>query len=369
MKLIHTADLHLDSSLSRHYTREGAERRRQELLSGFLRILDFAEREDAAALLIAGDLFDSPAVSGETLRTVLDAFRAHAGLSVFYLRGNHDTENVFRTFSEALPENLHFFTTDWTSYRIAAHVTLSGREFLYGRQTPAARGDAFTKGLSLLEEDFNLLLLHGTLSMHGEGQENGEGLIPLSALRHRAIDYLALGHIHGIQGGELDARGCWQYAGCPEARGFDECGEHGVFLLEIDEAMHHCTRRRVDLGLRHFHEIPVEVDGAESNAALLERMRCLLPGEEDAARFLLRGKRAPSLRIHTEFLRQQLAASLHLTEVVDETRLEVDYEGLRREPGLKGEYVRLLEESSELTEEMRTELLQLGLRILMGEEL
>ena len=56
MKLIHCADLHLDSPLSAHLTREQAKERRQELLTACKQMTDFAVTEGVRAILISGDL-------------------------------------------------------------------------------------------------------------------------------------------------------------------------------------------------------------------------------------------------------------------------------------------------------------------------
>ena len=57
----------------------------------------------------------------------------------------------------------------------------------------------------------------------------------VSDYHYKNIDYLALGHIHKYKQAELDQRGVYCYSGCLEGRGFDECGEKGFVLLDIDE--------------------------------------------------------------------------------------------------------------------------------------
>ena len=60
MKLIHCADLHLDSRMSTHLGDAAARERRQELLGTWLRLVAYAEQHQVRAILIAGDLFDRP---------------------------------------------------------------------------------------------------------------------------------------------------------------------------------------------------------------------------------------------------------------------------------------------------------------------
>ena len=91
MKLIHCADLHLDSRLQTHLDRDRAKRRRDELLRNFARLADYARENGVEAVLIAGDLFDRDTVSALAKNTVLSVIASHPEIRFYYLRGNHDT--------------------------------------------------------------------------------------------------------------------------------------------------------------------------------------------------------------------------------------------------------------------------------------
>jgi len=94
VKLIHTADLHLDSAFRSRFTKEEAENRRQKQLMAWKELLSFAVEKKVHGVLIAGDLFDSPVVSHGTMDFFLSTISEHPEISFFYLRGNHDTENT-----------------------------------------------------------------------------------------------------------------------------------------------------------------------------------------------------------------------------------------------------------------------------------
>ena len=79
----------------------------------------------------------------------------------------------------------------------------------------------------------NIVVLHGQESEYS-ARDKAE-IIHLTALKNKGIDYLALGHTHSYKKERLDARGVYCYPGCLEGRGFDECGEHGFVMLDIDE--------------------------------------------------------------------------------------------------------------------------------------
>ena len=72
MKIIHCADLHLDSKMTANLTREQARERRKEIIRTFTRMVEYAETQDVRAILIAGDLFDTKKVSATAGNIVSD---------------------------------------------------------------------------------------------------------------------------------------------------------------------------------------------------------------------------------------------------------------------------------------------------------
>lgn len=112
IRILHTADCHLDSPLQSLALRDPGLRDRVQTATrtAFARIIDTALAEQVQALLIAGDLFDGAERSAKTaafLTAQLDRLHA-AGIAVFYIKGNHDAENPI-TGALSLPENVHVF--------------------------------------------------------------------------------------------------------------------------------------------------------------------------------------------------------------------------------------------------------------------
>ena len=111
-KILHTADIHLDSPLRSLAMRDEALREKVQTATrtAFSRIVDAAIEEGAAALLISGDLFDgavSSARTGAFLLNQIDRLRK-AEIGVFYVKGNHDAESTV-TRSFLWPDNVHVF--------------------------------------------------------------------------------------------------------------------------------------------------------------------------------------------------------------------------------------------------------------------
>ena len=77
MKIIHCADLHLDSKMTANLSREQARERRKEILRTFTRMVEYAAKHEVRVILIAGDLFDTRNVSAMVRNTVRDMICSH----------------------------------------------------------------------------------------------------------------------------------------------------------------------------------------------------------------------------------------------------------------------------------------------------
>ena len=73
LKILHAADLHLDSPFA-GLTPERAAQRRQEQRELVRRLGELAEQEKVDLVLLAGDLFDSGRIYRETARELAEAF-------------------------------------------------------------------------------------------------------------------------------------------------------------------------------------------------------------------------------------------------------------------------------------------------------
>ena len=73
-KIIHCADLHLDSPMETHMTEEQASIRNTEIIHTFLRLTEYAAKNDVRAVIIAGDMFDGERIKIRTVDEILDGF-------------------------------------------------------------------------------------------------------------------------------------------------------------------------------------------------------------------------------------------------------------------------------------------------------
>ena len=126
MRIIHTADLHLDSKIDGLPTNK-SKIRREEIICTFERLVEYAAKNNVSAIIIAGDMFDTAQVTVKTKERVLLAIKKYSQIDFFYLSGNHDDEN-FISAMENTPNNLKIFSDEWSSYSYD-NVVISGAVF------------------------------------------------------------------------------------------------------------------------------------------------------------------------------------------------------------------------------------------------
>ncbi|MDD4291178.1 MAG: DNA repair exonuclease [Clostridia bacterium] len=245
MKIIHTADLHLGSALTAFGADKAAERRR-ELVGTFSRLADYAHESGAAAVLICGDLFDTAYPSPALVKEVLGIIARYADIFYLILCGNHDKNAKDVLSLENLPDNAILFDETLKRIRICG-VSFWG--------TSAAE---LNFNASPDPDEYNIVMAHGTLKGANENYD-----IDLRQLVGKNIDYLALGHYHTHNEGNIDNRGIWSYCGCLESRGFDECGTKGFVELDTEEG----SLNFVPFSERNAHYLTVDVSGLDAAGA------------------------------------------------------------------------------------------------------
>ena len=112
MKILHCADLHMDSPMETHMTSEQARIRNAEILKSFRRMTEYAEQQKIRLVLIAGDLFDRERITKRTVEGVLDAVRSTPQIDYLYVSGNHD-DKTHAFVDQDVPQNFKSFTDQW----------------------------------------------------------------------------------------------------------------------------------------------------------------------------------------------------------------------------------------------------------------
>ena len=362
MKIVHCADLHLDSKMTANLTKEQARERKKEILRTFTRMVEYAAKNGVRAILIAGDLFDTRNISAMARNTVRDMICTHPEIDFLYLRGNHDSDN-FLSKMEEIPENLLLFGEEWTAYRYG-NVVITGMELNERNQVTAYNS------LVLGHDDYNIVTLHGQLGNY-RSREQAEN-ISLNDLKNKNIDYLALGHVHGFVQEALDNRGIYCYPGCLEGRGFDECGPKGFVLLDVDEQTCRAQMQFVQMAARTLYTLEVDVSNVMTTREAAERMEEAVKQAQypsgSLVKFVLTGEVEVDAEINCEYLQNLFSDYFYFEKVKDRTTLRVDYSDYEKDASLKGEFIRMVL-GSELSQEQKAEVIRCGILALSGEEI
>lgn len=339
MKLLHSADWHLDAPLS-----PGTDSLREQFLQIPDRIAALCRRENCDLLLLSGDLFDG-AYTQASYRAVYSAL-AELDVPVFIAPGNHDFCGPGSPYlREVWPENVHIFT-----HPVLESVALPELDcMIWGAGYTAMDCPPLLQDFQVSgEARWHIAVLHG------DATQANSPYCPVNAqqLRLSGLDYLALGHIH--KGGSFrSSKGLCAWPGCPMGHGYDETGEKGALIVTLDEE---AAIRFVSLGLPRFFDEEVEVsdDAAETLAALLPPV-----DSPDFYRLTLRGY---AQGLDLEALVKAFPQIRHL-ELRDRTLPEPDLWSLVGQDSLEGVYFGLLHDALDTDSETLRQRIRLATRI------
>lgn len=349
MKIIHTGDLHIGGPL-KGLPKDKADLRKVELLDGLKNLCTYAKTAGVDAVVIAGDLFDKNEVEERIKREVFSCFSIAPKTRFFCIFGNHDGETDIAPFQT---DNFYTFSKahGFFSYDLGEGITLGGCD-----------GKYFSQPVPVMEKNsFNILTLHGEL-----GKD-----IPLSYVREKNVDYLALGHIHKPMPvkEKLDARGYYRYAGCLEGRGFDETGARGFFLLDIEKGRIK-EEKFLSFAKRTVVEVQVDISACKSYYDVEKSVFSAVASirDTDMVKVVLCGTFDAELKKDPIFLSARLSERFFFVKVEDKSKLFIDYSAFATDKTERGEFVREVGRY-EMDEALRAEVLEVGLKALAGEEI
>ena len=347
MKIIHCADIHLDSPLNSNFDFEKAKLRKNEILLSFGRLIDFAKDNDVNVVIIAGDLFDSSVVSSKTERFIFDKISSAKDIDFLYLKGNHDAGIIFR---EKLPENFKPFCDGFLRFDYD-NVSIGGIEL-----------NCDNYDLIDFESDkYNIAVMHGSTD-----NSSDNCYVNLNMLKNRNIDYLAFGHIHKGKNGRLDDRGVYYQCGCLEGRGFDECLEKGFVLIDTDEKKYEF----IPFSSRIIYDIFVDISSENSHSGIVEKISVAVEdvSKESIIRITLIGKTDASVVKDASLIMPYFENEFFCFSLKDESAVNIDYNSYKNDISLKGEFVRLAEKA-DIDENLREKTVVSVLNALNSEDL
>lgn len=292
-KFIHAADIHLDSPMRKLDFYEGAPAAtfRQATRRAFENLIHLAISENAAFVVIAGDLYDGDWKDYNTgLYFVSQMTRLRdAGIAVFIVTGNHDAaSNITKTLR--FPDNVKIFSSDrpLTFHIENPGVAIHGQSFA----SPAVKKDLAISYPMPMKGFYNIGLLHTCLT----GREGHEPYAPCSPedLKNKGYDYWALGHVHNHE--VIEKHPHIVFSGNLQGRNPRETGPKGCVLATVGHN-HETDIEFIPMDVVRWAIAEVDATGAESGYDILEQVRKTLENlleENDgmpmATRIYIKGK-------------------------------------------------------------------------------
>jgi exonuclease SbcD len=358
VRLLHTADLHLDGPVSAPDPACAA-LAAQARARSLERLVQLAGERRVQAVLLSGDVFHTPRPPMSAVLVLQEALAAwtKAGAQVFIAPGNHDPRqpgSVWEHWRE-MP-GVHVFTPEPQGLALedlglwvagAAHASSDVTEDL------AARLPAPPAGLS------GVACLHADLPASKQSDRH-QPYAPtdLATLTNAGFAYWALGHWHKPQ--ELAARPTVVMAGTPQGAHLDETGPHGAWLVEIEPGGVGSAKAEFMANAPLvFHDLMLDgLMQAADPAALLEMVRAALrPEQQDmdhaaCLRLALRGPCPLWQELSGERAEQGRQALKHglgvAGLVLDSSRLAppVDLAALAGRPDVLGGLLKVLDQAA-----------------------
>jgi len=338
IKLLHAADLHLDSAFESLSPEKALERRigQRKLL---FKLAEIAETRGVQAVLLAGDVFNEISAERDTVRDFCKAMGV-LPCPVIIAPGNHDPYTTYSVWETAhLPENIFIFK----------NAELEGVEF------PGVRARFWGAGFhnifsSPLLKDFeapekrhdmpDIMVIHGDVGIN----ESAYNLISREDFLKCGMDYVALGHIHARSPLKMAGDTTYAYPGCTEGRGFDETGEKGALLVTIsDDGI---SSEFIPLGGVRYEIIAVDISGRDPLTAVLSSISSL--SAKDCCRIILTGEceNLPDVN----YLRRKLDGALSELQIKDETTQKHSVWVQMGQDTLSGVFLRKLDSQYKATE-------------------
>jgi len=369
-RILHFADLHLDTSFAASgMTSSMAARRREELRGALRRILGLVQDHGVDLVTIGGDLYEQERCNPDTGNFLREQFERLAPVPVIIAPGNHDPwvpHSLYRQID--WPPNVFVFTDSRLYPYHHGDVTIWGA----AHQSPSCR-DNLVAGVKVPSQGTNLLLLHASDVENIPIAKSAFCPVTAADVVDGGFVLALLGHYHGARLTPADTP-VLCYPGSPEPLGFDEVGKHYALLVEIEDEEVKPALLEVDH--RVYATLSVDVSGATTREDIrnevigLSRQGNL---EQAFVRLTLAGMLSPEVELDSEALLSDLSEFFAFLDVRNETYPAYDLEALKQDLTVKGAFVRkmlaIVEQGDPDRREIAREALHLGLQAMDKREL
>lgn len=360
MKLLHFADLHLDTPFA-WATPDLARNRRRALRQTLQRICALASEQRVDALTCGGDLYENERFTPDTAAFLRTTFAGLDPLPVFLAPGNHDwfgPKSLYRQVEWS--SNVHVFgDTQLTPVPLTDGFTLWGA----GHRAPAnTRG--FLDNFHVDRGGVHVGLFHGSEQPALGLQE--EGKIPHAPFRaeqvaQAGLHHALVGHFHTPAEAPTHT-----YPGNPDPLTFGETGLRGAVLLTVADDGG-VIRQRFHVAKSEVHDVSVDLTGVTHSGEVGQRVISAINQLTGVVRVTLEGEVHPDVDLRLADIASLSPANLDaLLPRLGAVTVAYEFDRLKDEPTVRGRFVDDVMAADSLTDEQRRKVLVTGLRALDG---
>ena len=286
MKFVHIADIHFDSPFINLSDRENlGDIKRLEQRKVFKKVIEYIKENKIEYLFIAGDLYEQQYIRKSTIEYINQVFAEIPNTHIFISPGNHDPyikNSYYNQFQ--WNENVHIFSSKFEKVELKdADIYGYGFDDFYCT-------DCGIENLEIENKDkTNILIIHSTID-GANLEEKQYNSISRKLLEEKGFDYVATGHIHKLDYNSYENQKI-VYPGSLISLGFDELGEHGMIVGEINDVSKKIKTEFIPLSEENFEEIELDVTEIISTDELIEKINNLEIPENRLIKIILTGKR------------------------------------------------------------------------------
>ena len=340
MKFVHIADMHFDSPFVNLSDKDVlGDLRRLQQRKIFKKVIEYIKQNNIEYLFISGDLYEHKYVKLSTIQYINNFFKEISNTKVFISPGNHDPyikNSYYNKFN--WNDNVRIFDSKIEKIQ-NENINIYGYGF-----------DDFyctESGIENLElddaEKINILIMHGTVD-GASIEEKQYNSISRKILEEKGFDYIALGHIH-----KSDYSTNIVYPGSTASLGFDELGEHGMIVGEIEKG--NLKIEFVPLDEEQFKEIEIDITSINAKEDLIEKINNLEIQNNEYIKIILIGSRNFEINKYDLL---KYTENERIIKIKDHTKIAYDLEKIANENTLKGLFAKEMLEKlkqPEITEE------------------
>ena len=356
MKFVHIADMHFDTPFRMLSDRADlGEIRRLDQRKTFKKMIEYIKENKIPYLFIAGDLYDNEYIRESTIEYINNLFKEIPNTKIYITPGNHDPyikNSYYDTFTWS--ENVKIFTSKVEKVE-NEDFTLYG----YGFEDFYVRDSKIEDIVLENKEKINILLTHCNLD-GSDKTEREYNNISSKKLKEIGFDYVALGHIHKKN---IEENTNIVYPGSTISLGFDELGNHGMIVGNIEKE--NLELEFITLDEKEFKERELDISEITTIEELLEKIEEIQIEENNLYKIIFIGKRNFEINLY------KLIKMINKKEIIklkDKTTLGYDIEKISQETTtLRGIYVKEILDKMENELENKAMLekaLEIGLEVL-----